>query len=289
MSFSYIVSLLVLITVVSAQTNRTVLIGPGFWNVRATFIIDGLNIGTQMSLIQLPNQNFLIVDTVELDPDLLNDINMLTKNGTLIEAVIATHPFHTTYFPSFYQQFPKPPYFGTPRHLRIEPQIPWAGTVWDCAVREKWLPDVHMRIPYGSEFVAPEPESSNHFSGMHVFHPASKTIHVDDTIMIDEPLDGDMLFHPSMLVDGLYHIPESPYAFRDWITNITVQWDFDNICAAHNGVKLGGAKQQLINVISDYGTIFEGLMIEYELSPNATQEMEYQDFLKHESMCNQNN
>jgi hypothetical protein len=285
MSLSYIISLLVLVTIVSAQTNRTVLIGPGFWNVRAHFIIDGIDIGTQMSLIQLKSGNFLIVDTVDLDPDLLSDVNTLTKNGSLIEAVIATHPFHTTYFPSFYKQFPKPPYYGTPRHLRIEPQIPWAGSMWDCANRQKWLPEVHMRIPRGSEFVAPEPESDNHFSGIHVFHPASKTIHVDDTIMVDEPLDGDMLFHPSIFTVGLYHIPESPTAFKDWMTNITIDWDFDNICAAHNGVKLGGAKQQLINVISDYGVVFDGLILDYTISPNATQEAIFQAFLKHEAQC----
>jgi len=286
MCLSYIISILFLITVVSAQTNRTVLIGPGFWNVRAPFILDGIDIGTQMSLIQLQSGNFLIIDTVALDPDLLSDINTLTKNGELIEAVIATHPFHTTYFPAFYAQFPKPPYYGTPRHLRIEPQVPWqTATVWDCAVRQKWLPEVHMRIPRGSEFVAPEPESSNHFSGMHVFHPASKTIHVDDTIMVDEPLNGDMLFHPSMVTDGLYHIPQAPSAFKDWITNITMQWDFDNICAAHNGVKLGGAKNQLTNVISDYSIVFEGLIADYTFNPNDTQIPIFEAFLKHESMC----
>jgi hypothetical protein len=279
------VSLVFFITVVSAQSNRTILIGPGFWNVRSSFIIDGIDIGTHMSLIQLNSGNFLVVDTVALDPTLLNDINMLTKNGSLIEAVIATHPFHTTYFPTFYAQFPKPPYYGTPRHLRIEPQIPWAGSVWDCAIRQKWLPEVHMRIPRGSEYVAPEPESSNHFSGMHVFHTASKTIHVDDTIMVDEPLNGDMLFHPSMVTVGLYHIPESPIAFRDWITNITKQWDFDNICAAHNGVKRGDAKKQLETVISDYGIVFDGLVLEYTVTPNATQEAMYKAFLAHEAQC----
>jgi hypothetical protein len=285
MSLSFIVALLFLITVVSAQTNRTVLIGPGFWNVRASFIIDGIDIGTQMSLIQLTNGNFLVVDTVQLDPDLLDDINMLTKNGTLMEAVIATHPFHTTYFPSFYQQFPKPPYYGTPRHLRIEPQVPWAGSMWDCATRQKWLPEVHMRIPRGSEFVAPEPEDSNHFSGIHVFHPASKTIHVDDTIMVDEPLNGDMLFHPSLLTVGLYHIPDAPTAFKNWMTNITIDWDFDNICAAHNGVKKGGAKAQLIDVIGDYNIVFDGLILDYEVNPNATQQAIFQAFLAYEAQC----
>jgi hypothetical protein len=259
--------------------------GPGFWNVRSSFILDGIDIGTQMSLIQLQNGNFLIIDTVELDTALLNDINMLTVNGSLIEAVIATHPFHTTYFPAFYQMFPKPPYYGTPRHLRIEPQIPWAGSMWDCANRQRWLPEVHMRIPRGSEFVNPQPESDNHFSGIHVFHPRSRVIHVDDTVMVDEPFNGDMLFHPSMVGPGLYHIPEAPSAFRDWVQNYINQWDFDIICAAHNGVKMGGAKQQLQNVLGDYAVVFYGLILDYTISPNATDEAAFQAMQQHEAQC----
>jgi len=261
------------------------LIGPGFWNVRQSFYIDGVDIGTQMSLIQLKSGNFLVLDTVGLSPELLGDINSLTQNGKLIQAVIATHPFHTTYFPSFYQQFPNVPFFGTPRHLIIEPQIPWAGSMWDCANRQKWLPEVHMRIPRGSEFVNPQPADSNHFSGIHVFHVASKTIHVDDTVIVDEPFAGDMVFHPSLVTVGLYHIPESPTAFKNWVQNYIDQWDFDTICAAHNGVKMGGAKDQLQSVLTDYGVIFEGLILDYTIAPNATDEAAFQAMQQHEAMC----
>jgi len=275
----------ILFSVAFSQSNRTIPIGPGFWNVRASFIIDGIDIGTQMSLIQLQNGNFLIVDTVLLDADLLNDINIMTKNGSLIEAVIATHPFHTTYFPAFYEQFPKPPYYGTPRHLRIEPQIPWAGSLYDCANRQRWLPEVHMRIPRGAEFVNPQPESTNHFSGIHLFHVPSKAIHVDDTVMIDEPLTGDMLFHPTLVDGGLYHIPESPTAFSDWVQAYINEWDFDTICAAHNGIKYTGAKTQLQNVLNDYAVVFEALILDYTLTPNATDEATFQAMQAHEAQC----
>jgi len=276
---------LLISTVVVFAQNRTIPIGPGFWNVRSSFIIDGIDIGTHMSLIQLQNGNFLIVDTVLLDSDLLNDINMMTKNGTLIEAVIATHPFHTTYFPAFYQQFPKPPYYGTPRHLRIEPQVPWAGSMYDCINRQRWLPEVHMRIPRGAEFVNPQPESTNHFSGIHVFHPASKAIHVDDTVDYNEPLAGDMVFHPSILDGAIYHIPEAPSAFRDWVQKYINEWNFDTICAAHNGIKLGGAKAQLQSTLNDYAVVFEALILAYTISPNATDEATFQAMQQHEAMC----
>jgi len=274
------------ILLVNGQTgNTTIPIGPGFWNVRSTFIIDGINIGGQMSLIQLNSGKFLIVDTVDLVPQLLDDINMLTKNGSLIEAIIATHPFHTVYFPAFYKQFPSVPFYGTPRHLVIEPQIPWAGSMYDCANRQRWLPEVHMRIARGSEFVNPQPADTNHFSGIHVFHPASKTIHVDDTVMIDEPFDGDMLFHPSLLGPGLYHIPASPHAFRDWVQLYINQWDFDNICAAHNGIKRGGAKAQLQSLLIDSEIVFEALIVEFTLNPSADDKVAFQEMQQHESLC----
>jgi len=238
-----------------------------------------------MSLIQLQNGNFIVVDTVLLVPSLLSDINNLTNNGALIEAVIATHPFHTTYFPAFYKTFPNPPYYGTPRHLVVEPQIPWAGSMYDCANRQRWLPEIHMRIPRGSEFVNPQPPESNHFSGIHVFHPASKTIHVDDTIIYDLPQAGDMSLHPSLTTVGLFHIPQSPGAFNQWVENYIKAWDFDNICAAHAGNKLGSAKGQLQMVLNTYYSIFESLTEQYGIFPNATDLQLFQEMEAHESNC----
>jgi len=209
----------------------------GFWNIRSPFYIGSDNIGTHMSLIQLTNGKFLIIDTVDVDAELKGEIDNLTMNGTLMAAVFATHPYHTTYFPAFYKLYPKVPFYGTPRHLKIQPTIPWVGSTYDCDIRQKWLPEVEFRIPRGSDFV----EDDSHFSGIHAFHPHSKTIHVDDTICIT-PQD-KLVFHPTLLSGGLYHIPESPPAFSDWVKKYISEWDFDNIVAAHNGVKVGGAKQ----------------------------------------------
>jgi len=282
----FVLSLIVLSCCLLAYgQNRTVLIGPGFWNIRSTFDIDGFNIGTQMSLIQLSTGKFLVLDTVELDAELKGEIDILTKNGTLMEAVLATHPFHTTYFPAFYQVYPHVPFYGTPRHLRIEPTIPWVGSMWDCDTRQKWLPEVHFRIPRGSEFVAPQPEDSNHFSGIHAFHPPSKTIHVDDTIMYNLPLADDMLFHPSILTVGLYHIPQSPPAFHDWVQRLITEWDFDNICAAHNGVKLGGAKLELQILLDTTVIALDALEVEYSISPNATDAALFNVMQAHEAGC----
>jgi len=132
------------------EKNELYSIGPGFRNVRGRFkILKVIDIETQMSIIQLSNGKFLVIDTVELDDRLRQEINHLTNNGENIEAVIATHPFHTLSFPAFYQLYPKAAYYGTPRHLRRLTEIPWAGNLDDCNVRKKWEPDVEMRIPAG--------------------------------------------------------------------------------------------------------------------------------------------
>jgi hypothetical protein len=130
--------------------NELYLIGPGFWNVRGRFkILKVIDIETQMSIIQLRNGKFLVIDTVEMNDRLRQEIDHLTNNGENIEAVIATHPFHTLAFPAFYQLYPKAAYYGTPRHLRRLTDIPWKGNLDDCNLRKKWEPDVEMRIPAG--------------------------------------------------------------------------------------------------------------------------------------------
>jgi len=264
-------------------SNRTVLIGPGFWNIRASFILNNFDIGTQMSLIQLNNGRFLILDTVELDQELKSDIDELTKSGSLVDAVIATHPFHTVYFPPFYTAYPKLKYYGTPRHLRMQTQIPWAGNMYNCSSREKWLPEVHMRIPRGSEFE--QPQETVHFSGIHVFHQRSKTIHVDDTIMYNLPKAGEMFFHPTLLRgNGLYNIPESPKVFKAWVQNMINQWSFDNICAAHNGVKKG-ALSKLRTLLLITQPLFDVLEKNYTKSPSAQDAALFKTMQSHESKC----
>lgn len=111
--------------------------------------------------------------------------------------------------------------------------------------------------------MAPVPESTNHFSGIFVFHRESKVIHVDDTIMIGSHpgillklagytilykrlininnimnrfRHGSMSFHPSIKGPGLLPTPEAPYQFKEFIEGVIRDWDFDTICAAHMGI-----------------------------------------------------
>src|SRR5207244_2779860 len=75
----------------------------------------------------------------------------------------------------------------------------------------------------GAEFVNPQPESTNHFSCVFVYHKMSGTIHVDDTIMYSSNpgfllrivgfKEGSMMFHPTIRGPGLLPHPEAPFQF----------------------------------------------------------------------------
>jgi len=226
-------------------------------------VIGGLlNIGTHMSIIQLSSGKFLVVDTVPLDDKLTAEINALTNDGKDIEAVIATHPFHTLAFPGFYEKFPSAPYYGTPRHLRVVTQVPWTGCISDPQLMDMWMPDVELRIPAGAEWVSPLPESSNHFNSCWVFSPRDRTVHVDDTLcyIADPPLivkwlgglkKGHFMWHTSLSGPGLYHTQEAPFEFKAWVEAILQDWDFDNICCAHIENKIGGAHDALEQALKD--------------------------------------
>ena len=59
----------------------------------------GINIGTHMSLLKLSTGRFLVIDTIPLSENVKADFDELTQGGALVDAVLATHPFHTLAFP----------------------------------------------------------------------------------------------------------------------------------------------------------------------------------------------
>ena len=148
-----------------ATAKALIEIGSGYWNIRGHFnIVLGLvdignkqlnlrsyyRIGTHMSIARLSSGKYLVIDTIPLNEQIKSEIDELTENGSKIEAVVATHPFHTLSFPAFYKAYPNVPYYGTPRHLRNFPDIPWAGDLNECSTRNKWRPEIEMSIPEGT-------------------------------------------------------------------------------------------------------------------------------------------
>ncbi|KAL0488105.1 hydroxyacylglutathione hydrolase [Acrasis kona] len=263
-----LIAIIATVTIADQKIGVPVLIGPNFWNIRGNFrVMAVVNIHTQMSVIKLPNGKFLIVDTIDLTSDLKSALDRMTNNGANIEAIIGVHPFHTTYFKAFYDAYPTVPFYGTPRHLRVVKDIPWKGDLNQQNIRNKWNPDVEIRLPAGAEFVNPQPED-NHFNSAWLFHKPSRTMHIDDTVIYaDEDSlvlkifgikKGDMIFHPK-IDPGLYNYPAAPFEFRDWVLKVIKDWDFDNIVCAHLGNKLGGAKLKLNQTVTAAEPLFRKL------------------------------
>lgn len=82
-----------------------------------------------MSFVRLSTGKFLAFSTVAITPEAQAEIDALTEGGSLIEAVFATHPFHSLYFEPFHAMYPHVKFYGTPRHVRRIKSIPWAGDV----------------------------------------------------------------------------------------------------------------------------------------------------------------
>lgn len=247
-------------------------VSDNFWNLRSSLVMFGfVDIGTHMSFIRLSSGKFLVIDCIDLSNKAVKkEVDILTENGSLIEAVLGVHPFHTLFFPAFQQLYPNATYYGTPRHLRNFPDMKWEGSLGEETVRALWEgEEVFMRIPAGAEFDAPQEDV--HFSSVVVFHAPSKTLHVDDTInyfhgsgwVLRLLGKKDNLMEFWMLHKGLDHTAESPGLFKEWVESIIQDWDFDNICAAHNSVKIGGAKEALQGALRTAQPEFDKLALKW--------------------------
>jgi hypothetical protein len=126
------------------ELKHFVEVGNGFYNLKTPFVMYGvIDIGTQMSLLRLQSTDrFLVIDTCAMSSGAKEEFDRLTSNGTLIDAVIATHPFHTIYFEAFHAMYPTLKYYGTPRHIKTIPSITWTGDVSTEAVRSLWASEV---------------------------------------------------------------------------------------------------------------------------------------------------
>eukprot|EP00475_Leptophrys_vorax_P010988 TRINITY_DN17548_c0_g1_i1.p1 TRINITY_DN17548_c0_g1~~TRINITY_DN17548_c0_g1_i1.p1 ORF type:complete len:311 (+),score=89.41 TRINITY_DN17548_c0_g1_i1:178-1110(+) len=260
---------------------RVKLIEPNFYHIRAEFrVVSGLiNVGTHMSLVKLPTGKFLVIDTVPVDHELKLEIDELTNGGQDIEAVVATHPFHTLAFPAFFEMYPNARYFGTPRHLRNQKQVDWAGDITN-ALSEWESSGVFMRIPDGAEWFNPQPESSNHFNAVWVFVQDAKLVHVDDTVGL-YPDPGFLLkvvgfkantlcFHPALKGPGLVPHPDSPAKFKAWLEKLLEEWDFDKIACAHKDTMMSGAKDALRATLAEAQPILDSLTKQFAKShPNG--------------------
>jgi len=81
-----------------------------------------------MSVVELPDNKYIVIDTVTLEPELKQSLDTLTDRGKNLVAVLCVHPLHSLSLNAFYHMYPNAKYYGCPRHLEKFKNIQWAGS-----------------------------------------------------------------------------------------------------------------------------------------------------------------
>jgi len=222
-------------------------ISDDFWNVRGSFKIAGLiDIGTQASLVRLASGKFVFLDSYTLGAGVADEVDELTRGGKDVAAVLNLHPFHTVHVEWMHGRYPKARHYGTARHLARFPDLKWQKElIEDPAAQSLFGDDFEFSVPRGVDFISDD--ENLHFSSVLAYHRASRTIHVDDTLMyIKLPLlmrffglREAFSFHLT-LAKVLQKRPGAAQEFRDWASELAEDWqDAENLCAAHTATLLG--------------------------------------------------
>ena len=226
------------------MADRIIKLSDDFWNIRGSFRIAGvLNIGTQASLVRRPSGTFILVDSYPLTGEIEREIAAHTRGGADIEAVLNLHPFHTVHTRAIHEQYPHATLYGSDRHVRQAPELPWNPTrINDPALHEQFADVLEFSVPAGVDFISKN--EAIHFSSVLAFHRTTGTIHVDDTFnYIRFPkaigwfgFTDQLSFHPT-LSSALEPRAGAAADFRAWAQDLAERWkSAENLCSAHVGV-----------------------------------------------------
>lgn len=225
------------------MADEIIRISDDFWNVRGSFKIGGLlDIGTQCSLVAMPDGGFVLLDSYEMTDDVLRDVMSRTDGGSAVRAILNLHPYHTLHCEASHRQFPVAKLYGSTRHKQIWPDLPWEReNVEDASVAEQFAPILDFSMPQGVDYISADPDV--HFSSLLALHRPSGTLHVDDTLTyfdLSLPwrlfLPARLAFHPR-LAPALEKRAGATRDFRNWAHELAREWsEVRHVCAAHRGV-----------------------------------------------------
>lgn len=220
------------------MSDKIIDLGAGFWNIRGTFRLGGvLNIGTHCSLIQLASGRFIFLDSYTLIDEVRAQVMTLTNNGQDVEAVLNVHPFHTVHCAQMAKDFPQATFYGSSRHHKKVPEVQWAEELVESDAVAKRYSELEFSLSQGIHYIAPN--EMIHAGSLLVFHPASHSLHVDDTFMspptkLLEAVLPELLLHPTTK-KALKNAPDAGKQYCDWASNLAHDWrEVRNFCAAHS-------------------------------------------------------
>lgn len=225
------------------MTRGLVNLGHGFWNVRCTMKIGGiLNIGTHVSIVRKKSGRFLILDSYTLNGEIKDQVMGLTDDGRLVDAVLNLHPFHTLHCDAMARDFPWAKFYGSERHRRVCPGVPWEGeAVESPEVAGQFEEDLLFSLPQGIDYISAD--ENVHAGSLLAYHPESGALHVDDTFNV-LPVPPvlrrripKLLLHPT-LKKALKTHDGALDEFCSWLEALGRDWaGVRALCAAHNGVQ----------------------------------------------------
>lgn len=247
------------------MTEKIIDLGNGFYNIRGNFHIGGvLNIGTHCSLIELAKDRFIFLDSYTLTGDIREQVMRMTDNGKNVEAVLNLHPFHTVHCEQMANDFPNAIFYGSKRHKQKCPQLAWASDPVETPLVAKKYPELQFSLAQGVYYI--HPDEKTHVGSLLAFHPASGSLHVDDTFStlphfdtlenLAEKIDQHL---PKILLNpltkkALKPEPNAGKDFCDWAEQIAHDWrDTRQVCAAHADTvrfEMGEFEQVLIGEVA---------------------------------------
>ena len=225
------------------MSEQLIDLGHGFWNIRGDLRMAGvLNIGTQCSLVRLRSGGFVFLDSCAFGDRIARQVMALTDHGRAVRAILNLHPFHTLHCQWMRDRFPDALLFGSERHHRKWPGLPWQPDLVESPAVATRFPDLSFALPEGIDYISPNERV--HAGSLLACHPASGSLHVDDTLNV-LPIPGllrrllrlpRLSFHP-MLGQAVQDRPGAAQDFRDWARRTARDWrDVRRICAAHSQI-----------------------------------------------------
>ncbi|MGZ3218114.1 hypothetical protein [Paracoccus sp. T5] len=220
-------------------------LGAGFWTIRGDLKIGGvLNVGTQAALVRLTTGRFVMLDSYPLRGALRDQVMALTDDGRSVDAILNLHPFHTLHCATTAADFPAARLYGSQRHWAKYPNLSWQPEpVESDAVAAIFAPDLEFTLPAGIDYISGNERV--HAGSLLAWHPASRSLHVDDTINL---LPVPRLLRPFFPRPRVFLHPSLPKAmltdagaheqFREWLHALAqrcsqLRW----LCAAHSGLR----------------------------------------------------
>lgn len=222
------------------MTDKIHDLGAGFWNIEGTFRIGGiLDVGTQCSLVRLESGRFIFLDSYKMSGEARDQVMALTNNGADVEAVLNVHPFHTTHCAEMAKDFPQATFYGSSRHATQVPEVQWSADLVESAAVAQRYPELEFSLPQGIHYISPNDKV--HAGSLLVYHPASRSIHVDDTFIspptkLLKAVLSELHLHPTTK-QALIDASDAGQQYCDWATQLAQDWcEVINFCAAHSGL-----------------------------------------------------